>query len=97
MKTEVYSWRLSPYLKDELQEAARAERKSIADLLEEIVKDWLQHGRGQAGTEEEEQRRVREAVMKCAGTIAGGPDLAENARSEVRAKLAAQRADALSD
>jgi hypothetical protein len=88
MKTEVYSWRLSPHLKDELQEAARAERKSVADLLEEIVVDWLQHTRGQAGTDEERQQRVREAVMKCAGTIEGGPDLAENARSEVRARIA---------
>jgi hypothetical protein len=88
MKTEVYSWRLSPHLKNELQEAARAERKSVADLLEEIVEDWLQHTRGQAGTDEERQQRVREAVMKCAGTIEGGPDLAENARSEVRARIA---------
>jgi hypothetical protein len=88
MKTEVYSWRLSPHLKNELQEAARAERKSVADLLEEIVADWLQHTRGQAGTDEERQQRVREAVMKCAGTIEGGPDLAENARSEVRARIA---------
>jgi hypothetical protein len=88
MKTEVYSWRLSHHLKNELQEAARAERKSVADLLEEIVADWLQHTRGQAGTDEERQRRVREAVMKCAGTIEGGSDLAENARSEVRTRIA---------
>ena len=88
MKTEVYSWRLSPHLKSELQEAARAERKSVADLLEEVVKDWLQNGRGQAGGEEEEQRRIREAALRCAGTIEGRPDLAENARSEVRARIA---------
>ena len=88
MKTEVYSWRLSPHLKSELQEAARAERKSVADLLEEIVKGWLQHARGQDDAEGESQQRVREAVMKCAGTIEGRPDLAENARSEVRARIA---------
>jgi len=82
MKTEVYSWRLSPHLKSELQEAARAERKSIADLLEEIVRDWLRNTRDGAGTEEERQQRVREAVLKCAGTIEGSPDLAENARSD---------------
>ncbi len=89
MKTEVYSWRLSPHLKSELQDAARAERKSLADLLEEIVKGWLQQGRGQASdTEAEAQQRVREAAMKCAGTIEGRPDLAETARSEVRARIA---------
>jgi hypothetical protein len=88
MKTEVYSWRLSPHLKSQLQEAARAEQKSVSDLLEEIVKSWLQHARGQSDSEEERQRRVREAALKCAGTIEGSPDLAENARSEVRARIA---------
>ncbi|MEA2601839.1 MAG: hypothetical protein QOF89_2831 [Acidobacteriota bacterium] len=88
MKTEVYSWRLSPHLKSQLQEAARVEQKSLSDLLEEIVKNWLQLTYSQPSGEEERQRRVREAVMKCAGTIEGEPDLAENARSEVRARLA---------
>lgn len=88
MKTEVYSWRLSPHLKNELQEAARAEQKSVADLLEEIVKDWLRHTRGEAGTEEERQQRIREAALECAGSIEGSPDLAENARSAVRARIA---------
>ena len=88
MKTEVYSWRLSPHLKNELREAARAEQKSIADLLEEIVRDWLRHTRGGTGTEDERQQRVREAVLECAGMIDGGPDLAENARSAVRARIA---------
>ena len=40
-----------------------------------------------AGNDEERQQKVRETVMKCAGTIEGGPDLAENARSEVRARI----------
>ena len=88
MKTEVYRWRLSHHLKSQLQEAARAEQKSVSDLLEEIVKSWLRHTRGQSEAEEERQQRVREAVMKCAGTIEGSPDLAENARSEVRARIA---------
>jgi hypothetical protein len=38
-------------------------------------------------SDEEWQQRVRETVMKCAGTIVDRPDLAENARSEVRARL----------
>jgi hypothetical protein len=88
MKTEVYSWRLSPHLKSQLQEAARAEQKSVSDFLEEIVKSRLQQARGGSGAEEERQRRVREAALKCAGTIEGPPDLAENARSEVRARIA---------
>jgi hypothetical protein len=89
MKTEVYSWRLSPHLKSQLQDAARAEQKSLADLLEEIVKGWLQKGRGEAfETETEAQQRVREAALLCAGTIEGPADLAETARSAVRARIA---------
>jgi hypothetical protein len=71
-----------------LHEAARAEQKSLSELLEEIVKNWLQHARCGSGAEEDRQQRVREAAMKCAGTIEGSPDLAENARFEVRARIA---------
>ena len=89
MKTDVYSWRLSSHLKSELQEAARAERKSLADLLEEIAKDWLQRAHHQSRDEDERQRRLREEVLKLAGTISGGrPDRAESVQSEVRARIA---------
>jgi hypothetical protein len=37
---------------------------------------------------EEQEQHVREAVLKCAGTIEDSPDLAENARSVVRARIA---------
>ncbi len=88
MKTDVYSWRLSPHLKSDLQEAARAEQKSLSDLLEEITKDWLQRTRNRSEDEEERQRRLHEQAAKLFGTIDGGPDLAESARSEVRARIA---------
>jgi hypothetical protein len=79
MKTEVYSWRLSPHLKSELQEAARVERKSLSDLLEKIAKDWLQRTRHQSEDEEERQRRLHEAAMECAGTIDGAGRIAPRA------------------
>jgi hypothetical protein len=88
MKTEVYSWRLSPHLKSQLQEAARVEQKTVSDLLEEIVKSRLQQAHGGSGAEEEHQRRMREAGLKCAGSIEGPPGLAESARPEVRARIA---------
>ena len=88
MKTEVYSWRLSTHLKSDLQEAAREEQKSLSDLLEEITKDWLQRTRNRDEAEEERQRRLHEEAAKFFGTIDGGPDLAESARSEVRARIA---------
>ena len=87
-KTEVYSWRLSPRLKSALEEAAQAERKSMAVLLEEIAEDWLERSKEQ-GPEDEEQERLQAAAMKFVGTIQSGQSQrAENARSEVRARIA---------
>jgi hypothetical protein len=89
MKTEVYSWRLSPHLKAELEEAARAEKKSVAELLETIARDWLERSKVTDEDEEERQKRLHEAAMRCAGTIHGDdPNRAENARSLVRARIA---------
>jgi hypothetical protein len=89
MKTEVYSWRLSPRLKMELEEAARAESKSLAELLEQITQDWLAQAKGQSEEEDERQRRLHSSAMRFVGTIEGSdPHRAENARSEVRARIA---------
>lgn len=87
MKTEVYSWRLSRHLKTELEEAARAERKSLAELLEEIAESWLARSGGR-GERDEEQERVRAAAMTFVGSIRGGnPERAANARSEIKSRL----------
>jgi hypothetical protein len=88
-KTAVYSWRLSPRLKGELEEAARAEEKSMAELLEKIAQEWLERFKESNGDEEERQRVLHEAVMKCAGTIHGSdPNRAANARFLVRQRIA---------
>jgi hypothetical protein len=92
-KTEVYSWRLSPRLKIELEEAARAEQRSLADLLEQIAQEWLERFRGPHGDEHERQRVLHERALKCAGTIQGDdPHRAENARFEVRSRIARKHA-----
>lgn len=88
-KSQVYSWRLSPRLKSDLEEAARAEQKSVAELLEQIAEEWLLRGRPQNDDEEERQRSLREAAMRFVGTIEGtNPDRAANARAEVRSRIA---------
>lgn len=87
-KTEVYSWRVSPRLKGALEEAAQAERKSLAVLLEEIAEDWLERSRGEGSSDEEDQR-LRSAAMKFVGGIRSGQtQRAENAGSEVRSRIA---------
>lgn len=88
-KSEVYSWRLSPRLKAELEEAARTKKKSMAELLEDIAEDWLRGSRSQGESEEQRQQQLRESAMRFIGALEGDrPDRAENVRSEVRARLA---------
>ena len=87
-KTEVYSWRISPRLKSKLEEAAQAERKSLSVLLEEIAEDWLERSDGQ-GQDDEAQERLRAAAMRFVGAIQSGQShRAENARSELRSRIA---------
>ncbi len=89
-KTEVYSWRLSLPLKAELEDAAQSEEKSLAELLEQISREWLERSR-RSGSVEVQEERLRAAAMKCAGSIEGtNPQRAENARAAVRARIASR-------
>ncbi len=40
-KTEIYTWRLSPAIKAGLEETARSQRRTVAQLLDEIVTERL--------------------------------------------------------
>lgn len=85
-KTEVYSWRLNPAMKMELEAEARRHGHSLSELLEHIMQKWLaelKHGRDDA----EEQARINAAAAKSFGAIAAGPDFSENTREKVRARL----------
>src|SRR5262245_40458016 len=86
-KSEVYTWRVSPALKASLEEAARAERRSVADLLDEIVGEHLQ-GRGAGEREQDRQRRLHRQAALFAGRISGGdPRRAERSSELVRSRL----------
>ncbi len=92
-KTEVYSWRVSADLKDKLEDAAREQEISFAELLDRIGKAWLEDYRA-AGREDEaeEQRRLHEAAAPFIGAIriGGDGDRAENVRELVRERLRQQ-------
>jgi len=89
MKSEIYSWRLSPDLKSDLEEAARRERVSVAQLLERIAREWLKARAAAAEDDEAEQERLRAIAMQFVGTIRGGdPDRAAEASKRVRELLA---------
>lgn len=90
-KSEVYSWRLDPELKERLEHAARAERMSIGGLLDRIARDWL--GRQRSDEDDETaQRRLRAGAAKWIGAIQGDdPTRAERAREIVRKGIQAKR------
>lgn len=88
-RSTVSSWKLSSGLESELEEAARDRQQSVAELLEEIARDWLERHREREVAAAAQQEEIRAAAMKVVGAIKGGdPDRAQNSRSEIRARLA---------
>lgn len=87
-KSEVYTWRVSRTLKVSLEEVARAERRTVAQLLDEIVGEHLRAvGAGGHG-EAERQRRLHAKGARFAGRLRGrDPDRASRASELVRARL----------
>lgn len=86
-KSEVYSWRLSPDLKAALEDAARREGSSVAELLERMASRMLAAS-GFDSSAEELQQRLRAAAKECFGTIHGGDPLrSRRVRENVRARL----------
>lgn len=91
-KTEVYSWRLDPDLKQRLEEAARDEKTSIGGLLERISRDWL--GRRLPDDDEEAvQRRLHAEAEQWIGSLSlgEGPYTRQRIRERVRARLTEKR------
>ncbi len=92
-KSEVYSWRLSVETKSALEETARRKQSSVAELLDQIVSDWLASQQG-LKADEAEQLRLHEAALKTIGTLRGDdPDRSSNAKTLLREKLARRRAN----
>jgi len=91
MKTEVYSWRLRSERKAALEEIARRQKRSVSDLLDEAVDQWLQE-RVAPEHEEALQQRLRQAAASAIGSVSGGdPDRAAQSRARLRAMLADRR------
>ena len=91
-KTEVYSWRVEPTTKQALEEEARRQGLSLAELLDRIANSWLAARGAGLGDDEAEQARLRESLLATAGTLSGGdPERATRARSTLREKLTKKR------
>ena len=93
MKTDVYSWRVSRARKTALEDAARSESASVAELLDRATEQWLRRRNRRTGDDEREQKRLRKAAMRFVGSLRGGDrNRSREVRMRVRAKLARGRA-----
>ena len=91
-KTAVYSWRVSPDVKEALEQAARREKGSVSQLLDRVVQQWLRDGR-RGTSEDAEQALLQAAAARVIGTIRGGnPRRAGEARATLRKPLRQRRA-----
>ena len=77
-KSKVYSWRLDPELKHQLEAAAGAEKTSVSRLLERLAKSWLKHKVDPESADEQE--RLRQLAMSFAGIFEGDGTSATNKR-----------------
>ncbi|MGQ0671911.1 MAG: hypothetical protein ACT4N2_03395 [Hyphomicrobium sp.] len=77
-KTEVYSWRLTPELKAELEAAARRKKVGVATVLERAATDWLRREKPRT-LDAEEQKRIRDTLMAVCGSVSGDGTSATNA------------------
>ena len=87
-KTEVYSWRVDQQIKMALEDEARSEGRSVAALLNDIARQWLETRKRENGDDAAEQERLHAAAAKCFGTLSGGdPHGSEKVRETVRKRL----------
>ena len=92
-KTDVYSWRLSRATKSALEDAARAELASVAELLERVTDEWIEARKARVGSDDREQARRRAAARRFIGALHGrDPDRSSQARARVRQKLTKRHA-----
>ena len=94
-KTELYSWKIAFDLKRSLEEAARAEQISFAQLLERIVTDWLAE-RSNPDSKDEETQQLHLSAAQAFGSIQGGDpnrsqEVGQRVKSKLRKRLESQR------
>ncbi len=86
-KSELSPCKLPSQLESEVAEAARAQNRTTSELLEEIVREWLDRHQEPEEADQALQEQWRAAAMKVMGTIERGDLSAENASAEAKAKL----------
>ena len=91
MKTEVYSWRLDPDLKSDLEEQARTEGKTLSSLLEEFAWDGLRARHNGRPNDEAEQAAIRQRAASAIGAVRGTDPARSSRVSEVVREMIARK------
>ena len=87
MKTEVYSWRVSSELKQDLEREARRRKASVSSILDAAAREWLKKSRASLA-DDEEQKRLHAAIEPLIGSISGAdPYRSERVGEIVRERL----------
>ena len=94
-KTEVYTWRVSSAMKAGLEEAARSRKRSVAQLLDEIVSEGLGAAAQENEAEINNQRHLHARAARFLGCMTSGvARRSERTRELVRARLKRRHAHA---
>src|SRR5579859_3906807 len=89
MKSEIFTWRVSPEVKSALEREARRERVTVAALLDLITRQWLQDRRTKLAREAGGQSKLHARAARSIGKIAGENSFrAQSVRTLVRERLA---------
>jgi hypothetical protein len=87
MKTEVYSWRVSPDIKTSLEREARRRKISVSAALDLAAREWLLKT-SVTNEDDEGQYRLKKAASRWLGALASGDTLrSENVSRTVRQRL----------
>jgi hypothetical protein len=88
MKTEVYSWRLTPGRKARLERVARGRNLKIAQVLDIAVDEWLAKHPDELA-DDAEQKRLHTIAKRIIGSItSGNRHGSTSVRQTVRKRLA---------
>ena len=86
MKTEVYSWRVSPDIKTGLEREARRRKMSVSAALDLAAREWLLKT-SVTNEDDEGQYRLKKAASRWLGALASG----DAQRSEKVSRTVRQR------
>ena len=88
MKSEVYSWRVSPEVKTSLEREALRRNISVSAALDEAAREWVQRSSTANESDEEQQLRLHEAASKWLGKLSSGDSRrSETVSEQVRDRL----------